>query len=529
MSIEPQKKEECCLDEPRHNPKKPNSFNRNLRRTAHFGSLLNPISYEVTDTGELKQFFENFKGILVPHSGTSMHSCHSLLDFHSSLCALSPTRGAVIQSIHDFSFHNLKVVSKLDSVFNINKNEELTEEQQCDFIDFFNQNIVWHKADGRVCTVRDFNTFVFKTYKESGNCFIELVFTETLGVKKVYVYAKKTSHCLYLVTKKGEPKEVVTSPIWSEKYLKKHTPIKTNLFPDFSVDEKKGIKRTMIHLKNGTNVWYGRPEAEATIMAQYLEYQQYDYLNKETKNRFMGKLIIEIEDGDPDKYGLEDEAIGHGFDSLGDRINKNFSASADDPQSVFLMMRPSGSSGMTTTNVPSNTNQGWYKEIGAMLKQAIIDGESWSVNFMNSSASKGFQTQAFKDEYLWKMRPIIKKNQKITNEVINLISQQVLQFFGIEDLQNVCIEWEDSLEKEIEDSTQIDNDYKAKVEAYGIAVRAGLITQQVEDEEAMRRELGLPELSDRIKEQWQEEGNTNRKPTTLKSNEKEPTNAFGSN
>ena len=512
--------EECCPEVPLTNPKTQLSKSRSCRSSNYFGNISNPITEEVKDTDTLRKFFENFSGILVPYAGTCMDSSHSLLHLFTSLCTLSPTRGAVIQSIHDFSFSTLNIVQKTDPAFNINKSRPLTVEEKCDFVDFVKTNIVWHRADGRECTIEDFNSFVFKSYKESGNAFVELVLTETLGVKKAHVYAKKTSHCLFLSTQKGQPKEVVTSPIWTETYLKKHTPERTLLFPDFSINERLGVKRTMFHLKNGTNVWYGRPEAEASTQPQYLEYQQYDYLNKETANRFTGQMIMEIEDADPDKYGLNEDAIGAGFGSLGHRINENFSAGKDF-QTVFLMSRPAGAKPMTTTSVSANTNENWYKTIGEMLKQSIIDGESWSVNFMNSSASKGFQTAAFQDEYLNKIKPIIRKNQKVTNNLLNTIIGQVAEFFNAPEMLEMCFEWMDSIEGDL----GAGEDVRKIAETYGIAARAGLITAQKEDEAHFRALLGLPEIGEEVSSQWDEEGNTYRKPTTLKNNEK-TTNPF---
>lgn len=52
--------------------------------------------------------------------------------------------------------------------------------------------------------------------------------------------------------------------------------------------------------------------------------------------------------------------------------------------------------------------------------------------------------------------------------------------------------------------------------AYGIAVRSGLITPQIEDEEALRRALDLPDLSAATRALWTAQGSV-RQPVTLKS------------
>lgn len=52
------------------------------------------------------------------------------------------------------------------------------------------------------------------------------------------------------------------------------------------------------------------------------------------------------------------------------------------------------------------------------------------------------------------------------------------------------------------------------IDDYGIAVRAGLITPQLEDEIAMRKALGLPDVSDAVRETWNAIGGT-KTPITL--------------
>jgi HK97 family phage portal protein len=56
---------------------------------------------------------------------------------------------------------------------------------------------------------------------------------------------------------------------------------------------------------------------------------------------------------------------------------------------------------------------------------------------------------------------------------------------------------------------------KSKMDAYGVAVRAGAITPQIEDEVKLREEAGLPPISDDIKRAWDEDEGY-RRPITLK-------------
>lgn len=59
---------------------------------------------------------------------------------------------------------------------------------------------------------------------------------------------------------------------------------------------------------------------------------------------------------------------------------------------------------------------------------------------------------------------------------------------------------------------------REEAETYGIAVRSGSITPQIEDEEMFRRKLNLPQVSERIRQRWQRDGET-RQPVTLRDPE----------
>lgn len=54
---------------------------------------------------------------------------------------------------------------------------------------------------------------------------------------------------------------------------------------------------------------------------------------------------------------------------------------------------------------------------------------------------------------------------------------------------------------------------REKVDAFGIGVRAGVVTPQIEDEEELRKVLRLPQMSDAVREVWKEEGV--RRPITI--------------
>lgn len=69
---------------------------------------------------------------------------------------------------------------------------------------------------------------------------------------------------------------------------------------------------------------------------------------------------------------------------------------------------------------------------------------------------------------------------------------------------------------------------KAIADATGVAVRAGVITPQIDDEKVFRKNLGLPEMSSAVVDKWKRDGGA-RAPITLASQNDTAANRQGSN
>lgn len=66
---------------------------------------------------------------------------------------------------------------------------------------------------------------------------------------------------------------------------------------------------------------------------------------------------------------------------------------------------------------------------------------------------------------------------------------------------------------------------RQSMETYGIAVRAGSITPQIDDEEQYRKDLGLPPMSEEAKEAWEQDKGV-RRPITLVPSGGKPASPF---
>ena len=65
-------------------------------------------------------------------------------------------------------------------------------------------------------------------------------------------------------------------------------------------------------------------------------------------------------------------------------------------------------------------------------------------------------------------------------------------------------------------SLEVDVDLKKMADTYGVGVRAGIVTPQIDDEVHFRDQVGLPEINKKIIEAWEADGGV-RRPITIKS------------
>ena len=112
------------------------------------------------------------------------------------------------------------------------------------------------------------------------------------------------------------------SPIWTDEYLRKNPPRMIPLYPNFTVEN--GAKKTLFHLKNGDNNWYGRPDSQSADLYKYREVQDAIYIVKQAANNFTGQIVLEVEDDGQDPAINENQAWESGFDSFADRMTENF-------------------------------------------------------------------------------------------------------------------------------------------------------------------------------------------------------------
>lgn len=435
----------CCDDNTPTvvNPKEELRGRRRGRKHAALFDIKNPIPEEIRDADELGKMFEKYR--LVPYAGSDKHTGQSLLYWYLMLAKLSPTHGAAIEKLSKYTVGGRGIFVRSE-----NPDYDIGEEMQpltraekeayeaaiTQFIDF---------QGG----VRDFHRRLVWSYKAHGNAWVEMSVATRNGQRRVHLRTVRQANAMYMRTEPDEMQIVAISPIWTEAYLRKNPPRMLPLYPNFTVDD--GVQKTLFHLKNGDNNWYGRPDSASADLYKYREVQDALYIVTQAANNFTGQLIIEAEDDGGDSLVDETGAVNSGFDSFADRMMENFTNQGENPISIVVTSRPMGARPMFVFQVQPNTNQAWYKETGAMSENFILGAHGCTLRFMGKDAANGFSQDAFVSDYVMNMEPTINDLRTTIMVFSNRILSVAWEALAMPELNLISLSFQSPIQRQIDE------------------------------------------------------------------------------
>jgi hypothetical protein len=421
----------CCGQTIPTNPK--TDLNVTGRRRTVIFNLDNPIPGEITDPETLSAVFEHYK--IVPFAGSSKQTGDSLLLWYLMLAKLSPTNAACMKKLTNYAFGSKAALVRATDPEWVQESAELPPaEQQAAQVEI--KQLIEFKGGAK-----RFFSAVCMAYQQTGNAFVEVSVMEVNGQTRASLKLHRTTHVRYFKTKKGEPRTLAVSAIWTEDYLRKNPPRMVPLYPVWG-ERSDGVMSAMFHLKYGDNDWYGRPPSEGADLYKYREVQDAVYQIKQAAGNFTGQVIIEIEDDDPDTAPpLDDKgAKDAGFNSFVERFEHNFTQKADNPQSVVVSSRPYGAKPMFVFQVKPNTNENWYKVTGEVTEGHILRNHGCTLRFMGYETAAGFSTDVYISDYMLHMEPVINALRDTITEFVNgILTALWTEIFNRPDLNEYSI------------------------------------------------------------------------------------------
>lgn len=435
----------CAETDTNWNPKK-----QKRRRSSHFRlfDIENPIPKEVEDADELKKVFREFQ--LVPYAGSTKESGHSLLVWYLALSKLSNTHGTCISKLGKYAFGGRAIfVAAEDNEYQI-IGQEPKQISPTEGEAFYQElkRLVTFKGG-----VRPLHRAIGWSFKTTGNAFVELSMATAAGQSHYTVTYQKPTHVLYRNTEPGEMRAVGISPIWTNEYLKRKGIRWVPIYPNF-VKEKDGTLRTMFHLKTGEHSWYGRPDTDFADMQKVQEAQHALYLIKQANANFVGQLIIEVEDGDPEYEPALDDADSQarGFDNFADEFRANYTMVSDDPQAAMITARPYGSRPMFVFQVKPNTNENWYKVTGEDAADRIMRAHGCTRRFLGFDVTTGLSgADAFFTDHIVNMEPVITEYRGLITGFVNDILTAIWDLNGTPQMNDISLSFQSPIQSSLDD------------------------------------------------------------------------------
>jgi hypothetical protein len=418
---------------------------RGALRSVRLPELPDPIPKEIEDADWLKKFFDQYK--YVPYAGTTRATGHSLLYWYIMLSKLSPTHGSAISKLVKYAFGGKAYFERAeDPEYDLGEDEiEMTPTEKANYLAAIKEYVSFSGG------IVNFHKWLAKALKVTGNGWVEMSYSETLSIPRFSLKYLKPTSVMYKLTKPGEMRVVGISPYWTDQYLQENKPRQVPLFPNFVADEM-GVNRTIFHLKEGEDVWYGKPDSEAGDLYKYREVQDAIYVIRQAAGNFTGQMIIEVE-------GIEEaddnDAKSLGFDSFADRVEHQFTQKGQDPQSVLFTSRPMGAKEMFIFQVKPNTNENWYVDMGKLSSEHVLRSHGATKRFMAFDQAVGMGGQnAFIEDYILNVEPVIKELRYKVLNFTNAILTEIWKITGKEDLNQFSVSFESPVKDMVEMYTE---------------------------------------------------------------------------
>lgn len=397
--------------------------------------LVSPIIDEIIDEEQTIKTFNSLP--LVPYAGAGGKSFMSLVSFLNSLRYMSPTLGSCINSIKKYAFNGkIDLVKRIDNVFDLGKieGEVLKESQKIRFLEWYRESF------NDVDNIMKLSTDMYDFMRDNGNIFIELTHVETNGVKSSYIKLLRTENVAFVYNTNLTPNKIAHSLRWDYDYIKGTPPRILPVYPNYV--QKGSIYKTVIHIKNGNFTWFGRPDWISAWRAAYNEFQNQDYYIKISNSNFTGKILLEFEVSDyenDDPFEFRDTVETQNTElSPLDKIELNFTAKSEDPQTVMVTTRPYGSKPVFVHEFKLHLNESYFKINNEINRQKIIENNHWSEYLLgNNSFGTGWNDAAYLEDLFVKNFGVLEPYRVMVARIWDTINTEIAKFHGKKEFMNV--------------------------------------------------------------------------------------------
>jgi hypothetical protein len=364
------------------------------------------------------------------------------LKLFNRLSSLSPTQGACINSIRKFALGGgLTVNRKQEPGFSNDDISTITESESSRYIQFL-------KGFTSGPELLNIAENLYYNAQENGNMWLQVIMTQTAGVRSFSVKALDQLNVRYAYAPVGADRYAYVSPEWTTTYTAKNPPVLIPVYPLIG-ELETGVFSTLIHSANLTTdrKWYGVPESVQSIYFQWLEVMRGDYAQKEYGNGFTGKHFIEVE-GDVHNSDISE---------LASNFQRAFSRSGS-AKNLVLRQRSVNQAPARVYSFRKNSDESYQKFTAEDAEKQIIKSHDWAGALIGvAEPGKLGESSYIETLYKWKFQTVVKPWQMKIMNVINQALTIAAQWLQNSEAENYELGLSNPMLTLLEQENGIDN------------------------------------------------------------------------
>jgi hypothetical protein len=346
--------------------------------------ICDPVTDEIRDYDNARHLVYNQFPIVPFFDGAD-----ATLRFFRKMKEQSPTHGACISQIGTYTFgEGLKVVKKKRAGFVLGTEDvsvdDTNAEKFIEFVESMNADM-----DGEALLTQMWQAHEnLKTY---GNYFLRVDMVDVAGLRYAFFKVLDCETVRYKLTKKGEKKVLIVSPLWTLEYLTRESPEYLPVYPNIE-RSGRGTYTTVIHVRNNvvSREWYGMPDSFSSLRYQLLEAQQGQYSTENYANDFIPRTIIEIESDNEDD----------GNDGFDKAVQQTYTNRAKERKRVVIRRRLPDEKPMNVHEMKANADHEYHVKMSDEAERQIVKSHQFHKVLLGSpTPGKLGQSQEFQQIY----------------------------------------------------------------------------------------------------------------------------------
>ncbi|MEL6140280.1 MAG: hypothetical protein AAFU67_01515 [Bacteroidota bacterium] len=430
-----------------------------------FFGLQNPIPYEAVDKDHLANWIKEHRAI--PYYGSFERSSHRFLWLLRDLADLSPTYSACMRARKNYTFGmNVNIADR--------STPELADEEIV--VDFNDQVAFRNQLQDYGINLNHLPKIGRRAedhLQQSGNAYLRIRRSRVGGVVRYQMTALHYLHCLYKVSEDpGERFLLHSKYLHSTDSINSHPPTIYRVTPQGEplrwMEEGDGVEATVVHLmyteNNSDGDYYDRSPLIPFLTYLYTDFQSGNHISKVAAAEFVTKLLIAIEQEDPQAFNSsigEDGEQRDSFTEIAREIKEmttsmatqgNHIGAKSGQASIGLFEYPNGAKPPTTIPLEVNRDTKYLEMQIEKAAAMVASACGWSITLTELRPAKAtLGGNLLYDTFVMKNTETIVPRQTFWENIFNDILLQICEEENAPDqFKNYGIKFPDVIGKMLE-------------------------------------------------------------------------------